>query len=211
MTHNLRGVILTLLTVTLLGGLAGPAFAVAQDTQEDPVQRAMREYQVKVDQLERLTKRVLNERKQQLDDAEARLRKHQDEAAALTRQLRTVETRNKQLNSQVAQLRNQLRAADAERNRLRRSLAKRQPGTAQPETVETTETPATKRRQEQPRPRGPAKATNRATDAKTSDTKIPNTNIRVRLHRMEDQAAEMEQWIRRLKRDLRSVRRRREL
>ena len=189
MAHDLRGVTFALLTLFASVTVSASAMAqIDQGKQLDPVQKAMQKYQLKVDQLERLTKRVLDERKQQLEETAARLRKHEDEAAALTRRLQTVETRNKQLDSQVAQLRNELRAADAERNRLQRSLAKRQA--------------ETQVRREQPA---------KTPDTKTPDTSRPDTNIRARLHRMEDQAAEMEQWIRRLQRDLRSVRRRREL
>lgn len=100
------------IVIVLLAGLACPAQVLTQPKAEDSVRRAVEKYQSKVDQLEQLTKRILADRKQQLEEA----------AAVQTR----LERENAQLNDQLAQLKEQLANANAERNRMQRALKERE-------------------------------------------------------------------------------------
>lgn len=120
MIQGLRGILLI-----LLASLASPVQVPGQVDPEhqDPVRQAVRKYQAKVDQLEQLTRKVLADRKQQLADAEARLRRQQEEAAAVQREL---QARNAQLSARLTRLEEQLANAHAERDRLQRSLETRE-------------------------------------------------------------------------------------
>ncbi len=200
MIQGLNGVILT-----LLASVACPALAMTQVAQEDPVRRAVRQYQTKVDQLEQLTKRVLASRKQQLQAAEAQLRKQQDEAAAGQRKLAT---RNVQLSTLVAQLKDQLATANTERNRLQRSLKEREAEnlvlqdrmvTAEERRKHVDQTVRAKQDQVA------ALEARVARGQKHQDRNTLDAASRARLHRLEDQVTKMDQWARQLRWDVQTL------
>lgn len=107
MIQGLRSVLLA-----LLASLFCPAQGLSQSQPEDPVRQAVQKYQTKVDQLEKMTKRILADHKERLQKAEAAKRK--------------LEQRNARLEDQLARLKSQLADANAERNRLQRSVKERE-------------------------------------------------------------------------------------